>query len=148
MSGTEEQIPRKQGRSLYEFYILLVCLCSLIGLVATLFWLFFAVLSWLDPELMTGYAYADYQTNEQFWECRYRYYRRAQDDAVKPSDEELTRKRLTSYDALLEGRRRFGKQFTLLNAFGVLLSGVVFATHWRLVRRARAEAIFDLAGPE
>jgi hypothetical protein len=135
--------------SLYELYTLLVCLGSLIGLVATLCWLLYGVLAWSDPGLMVStHDYADHQTNEQFWESRYRRYRQPKDDAVKPSDEEITRKRLASYEALLEGERRFGKKISIMNGFGVLLSGVVFTIHWRLARRARAEGSPGRAGPE
>ena len=46
-------------RSLYEFYTLLVCLGSLIGLVVALLWFMHGVLSWSDPELMvSSWTYA------------------------------------------------------------------------------------------
>ncbi len=127
-------------RSLYELYTLLICLGSLIGLVATLCWLLYGVLAWSDPELTVvgSYAYADHRTNEQFWESRSRRHGQQKDDPVKPSEAEITRKRLASYESLLEGERRLGKMITIMNGFGFVLSSVLFTIHWRLAKRARA----------
>lgn len=126
-------------RSWFELYTLVICLGSLIGLVATLCGLLYAVLAWSDPELTVGsYSYAEHQTNERFLERNHRRSGQAKDDAPKPSDEEVTRNRVASYESLLEGNRRFGKLFTIMNGFGVLLSGTLFAIHWRLARKASA----------
>ncbi|HKB37732.1 MAG TPA: hypothetical protein VKD72_14895 [Gemmataceae bacterium] len=135
-------------RSLYELYTLLVCLGSLIGIVATLCWLLFGVLAWSDPELtVSSYDYANHQTNEQFWESRSRRHGQQKDDPVKPSEEEITGKRLASYQSLLEGQRRFGKMLTILNGFGLVLSSVLFTIHWRLAKQARATVSEPASAP-
>ena len=125
-------------RSWYELYTLIVCLSSLTGIVGTLCGLVYAVIAWTDPELMVGsHAYGDHQTNERYWERHYREYRQQTSETGKPSDEEIPRRRLASYESHVEGVRRFGKLFTILNSFGVVLAGVIFAIHWRLSKQAR-----------
>jgi hypothetical protein len=125
-------------RSWYELYTLLVCAGSLLGLVAALFWLLYGVLSWVDPELtLSPWDYASHQTNEEFLQRRHWRDGRQQEEPVKLSDEEITRRRLTSYEALLAGVRRSGKLFTILNGFGIVIASVLFTIHWRLARQAR-----------
>ncbi len=135
-------------RSLFEFYTLLICLGSLIGMVATLCWLLFGVLAWLDPELTIGsQSYAEHQTNERFLEHLVFGRGELVENLKKLSDEEITRRRLASYEAIVEGRRRSGKFLAIINGFGLVLSSVLFTLHWRMYRRERALELQAAADP-
>jgi hypothetical protein len=125
-------------RSWYELYTLLVCFGSLIGLVVALFWLLLGGLMWADPELIVGSReHAEYQTEEWFWESYHRRDGRPQDDSVKVSEQEISRRQLARYEASLARMRGLGKLCTILSVFGTILASVFFMIHWRLARQAR-----------
>ncbi len=129
-------------RSLFEIYTLLICFLSLIGLVVSLFWLLYGIMAWTEPTLMvSSYTYAAHQTNDRYLERYGRSYAFGRSDTgnsvPRPSEHEITKSRLSSYETEITGEARGGKKTCVFAGFWLTVSAILFCIHWRLEQRIR-----------
>ena len=62
-------------------------------------------------------------------------------DPTPPSDEEVEHLRLESYQMLIKNHKRSAMQELIRTAIVLLISGILFFVHWRLIRNYGREAI-------
>jgi hypothetical protein len=134
--------------SLYEGYVFLVALASVAGALVCLFGGLHALIGVAQPDwLMRDYAWAYHQTNDRFWEHTGR---RHDSDSVwsnqpaRPPEDELTRRRLESFEIERATVRHDGWVALVMFGVGLGVSLVMFAVHWRLAwafRPPRGQAL-------
>jgi hypothetical protein len=121
-----------------EIYALAVCFASVVCLVISVSVAGYSIIQIAYPELtIKSYNYEKYQTNDRYWESKLG----CQKDKVamkRPSETELTTKRLEALGMEISREKRDGLQ-TLIHALMFIVVGTVtLFIHWRIARRARA----------
>lgn len=122
-------------KSILEIYALAVCFVTVVCFVITLGIAGHSILRIAKPDFtLDSWQYTQHQTNDAFWN------RPDEKRKERPSEPELTKQREASYAMALSSEQRGGTQ-TLVNCLIVILiNAVVFAFHWVIARRARANA--------
>jgi hypothetical protein len=126
--------------SLYELYVFSICLISLAGTIVCLLGGLYAVLGIAEPDwLMRDHVWAQHQSNDLYWQRTG--YRRESDGwlakTARPSEEELTRRRMESYEVERRSVRRECWLLLYMYGAGLAVSLVLFSVHWRLARAFR-----------
>ena len=125
-------------KSLLEIYALLICFAMIVCFVISLGAAIYSIVEIGKPEFtMNSYTYGSHQTNDAYWLSRVEDYRDRGKEIRRPSEDELTKRRLEAYRLATISEKRDGSQ-TLVRAMIILLIDiVVFAIHWRIAGRAR-----------
>ncbi len=90
------------------------------------------------PEFtLSSYHINRHQSNDAFWISRTDVYRDRDKEMQRPSEEELTRQRLESYQHAIQAERRDAIQSLIKSGIIIIINSVIFLVHWRLARRAR-----------
>jgi hypothetical protein len=126
--------------SLYEVYVHLVSLAALAGGIICVLGGLYAGIGVVHPDaVMKDHEWEYHQANDRYWEWTDR---RHTDSgwaarAGRPSDEELTRRRLESLEIKRGSVRRESWVSLIMFGAGLLISLVMFTVHWRLGRTFR-----------
>jgi hypothetical protein len=127
--------------SLCEGYVFLVTLVSMAGALVCVFGGLYAAIGVVCPDwLMRDPVWALHQSNDQFWDYKGRAYEASSGwlgRNARPPEEELTRRRLESYEVEKAAIRRDSWVMLVMYGVGVAISLVMFAGHWRLARTFR-----------
>jgi len=118
-----------------------VSLAALAGTIVCVLGGLYAVIEVATPDLtMKDYAWAYHQTNDRYWQMAGLRHDsntgRAEPDA-RPPEDELTRRRLESFEVERGTVRREGWVALLMFATGLAISVAMFRVHWRLARAFR-----------
>ena len=124
-------------KSILEVYALAVCFTAIICFVVALGISIYDFIQIVNPEFtLSSYKYNRHQSNDAFWagtgDC-------GSDDKEKqrPNEEELTKKRLTSYQHAIKAERRDAFQSITLASIILAIDTILFLVHWRVAKRAR-----------
>jgi hypothetical protein len=127
--------------SLYEVYVLLVSLASLGGTIVSLFGGLYASIGVVHPDsVIRDHDWTYHQTNDRYWE---RTRPRIQTDvgwveqATRPSEDELNRRRMESFEVERGSVRRDSWVALVMYGVGFAISLALFGVHWRLARPFR-----------
>ena len=127
-------------RSKLEVYALAVCFAAVVCLVISAGIGGYAIIRIIQPELtLKKWDYDQYQSNEAFWQSRR--YGTAEERKLerRPSEEDLTKRRLESFGRALTAERRDGFQSLIQSAMFFLAGAISLFIHWRIARRARQD---------
>ncbi len=119
-------------RNIIGIYALAVCFVTVVCAVIATGIGIYDLLQIANPEFtLPSWQYERHQTNEAFFP--------GDAERVNLSEEEMTERRLASYETAIKAERR-GAQQSLIKVFIVLiLDALVFAVHWRLAQRSQKE---------
>lgn len=119
-------------KSIIEIYALAICFVTVVCLVIALGVGIYDLVEIGNPEFtISSYEYKRHQSNESFIR------KDCEKDKEIPSDEEITRQRLESYQHTLSIEQRNAFQSLTLVIIIVILGIIVFFIHWRIAKRAR-----------
>lgn len=124
-------------KSILEIYALAVCFATVVCFVIALGVSIYDAIRIANPEFtINSYEYNRHQSNDAYWKSAYRC---SIDDKKeqRPSDEELTKQRLASYQRVTKSELRYAFQSLAQNMIALVMAIVLFLVHWRLARRAR-----------
>jgi hypothetical protein len=127
--------------SLYELYVFTICFISLAGTIVCLLGGLYAALGIAEPDwLMDDRVWTLHQSNDRYWQGTG--YRHESDSGwlaktTRPSEEELTRRRMESFEVERRSVRRESWLLLYMYGAGLAVSLVLFAVHWRLMRAFR-----------
>ena len=122
-------------RTLVEVYALAVCFVTLVCFVVALGIGIYDLIQFLNPEFtISSYTYEHHQSNEA-------YLSNWPKEKQRPQGDELTKLRKESYQAALKSEQRNAVQSLTQIFIIILIDIVVFAIHWYMAKRARADAI-------
>jgi hypothetical protein len=124
-------------KSILEIYALAVCFATVVCLVIALGVALFEVIQIAAPEFtLNSQEYNRHQSNDAFWNnCGQ--YDSEKKDKKRPSDEELTKRRLESYRQAIQSERRDAFQGITKAVIVIFIDIIFFFAHWRIARRAR-----------
>ncbi len=125
-------------KSKLEIYALAVCFAAVVSLVIASSVAGYAVVSIAAPHItIRSRDYDKFQTNDAYWKgispCS-----KNEQEAARPEEEELTRRRLEAFGLELASERREGVQNLIQSLMFILVSSGVLIIHWKLARAARA----------
>jgi hypothetical protein len=121
-----------------EFYALTVCFAAVVCLVISGGIAGYAIVKVISPETtLSSYIYERHQSNFKFRSpenC-------PESDAnivSHPSESELTKQRIESYEIELRSERRTGVQTLIESLMFILAGSIALVIHWRIARNARS----------
>ncbi len=121
-----------------EIYALAVCFIGVVALVVSLGIGIFSSISIMFPDFAVDqWQYEQHQSNEKFWQNHPNRYPPEKNGEMKekPSDEELTKMRIKSYDLVLKNEQRSGAQALVNSIIFFIISSIVFFLHWRIYKK-------------
>ncbi len=127
-------------RSKLEVYALAVCFAAVVCLVISAGIGGYAFIRIIQPELtQKKWDYEQHQSNDAFWQSRR--YGTAEERKLeqRPAEEDLTKRRLESFNRALTAERRDGVQTLIQCAMFFLAGAISLFVHWRIARRARQD---------
>lgn len=124
-------------KSILEIYALAVCFATIGCFVIALGIAIFDVIQITNPEFtLSSHEYNRHQSNDAFWTNSNKY-DNDKKNKKRPSDEELTKRRLESYRQAIQSERRDAFQGITKALIIIIIDVVFFMVHWRIARRAR-----------
>jgi len=125
-------------KSKLEVYALTVCFASVICLVISISISGYSVVRILHPGLTmtSSYLYHNLQTNDNYWKNLY-----VKSDTCnlkRPTEEELTKKRLAALQNEFNDEKRQGLQNLIQSLMFVIAGALTLIIHWQIAKRARA----------
>jgi len=125
-------------KSKLQAYSLIVCFTAMLAGVVSLGSASYSMVELVKPELtLSTFAFTRHQTNDAYWESANNRHNDCDQEVTRPSEEELSAKRVASYAIALQAESRSGLQ-SLINALiYFVFSVLVFAIHWRLAGRLK-----------
>ena len=81
-----------------------------------------------------------HQSNDAFWNNCDQRRDGKKDDKKIPGEEDLTKRRIESYQTSLKSERRDAFQTLTKSSIVIIIDMVFFFVHWRIARRARENA--------
>ncbi len=121
-------------KTIIEIYALAVCFVTVICLVISSGIGLYDLVEISNPEFtISSHEYKKYQTNESFInnDCG------EEKEILSDKEEEITKKRMESYQNLLSIEQRNAFQSLTIVLIIIILNIVVFFIHWRIAKRAR-----------
>lgn len=124
-------------KSKLEIYALSVCFAAVVCLVISAGIGGYAVFEIVTPELtISSYKYDKYQTNDDYWKSKSSC-SKEETNEVRPSEEELTKKRLEALSIEIKAEKRGGFQ-SLIKCFTfIFVSGLTLLIHWKIAKKSR-----------
>ena len=124
-------------KSILEIYALLVCFSTVTCFVISLGITLYDVVKISTPEFtLNSNEYSRHQNNDLFWNDCGRY-NSDKEKIQRPSEDELTKKRLDSYKLVIQSERRDASQSIVKALIIMLIDIIFFISHWHIARRAR-----------
>jgi hypothetical protein len=124
-------------KSKLEIYALSVCFAAVICLVISAGIGGYSIFEVLAPELtMKTYKYEKYTSNDGYWKTE-RSCSKDEKANARPSEEELTKRRLAAYNAVVKEEQRGGFQSLIKCFIFIFFSGIALLVHWKIAKRAR-----------
>lgn len=134
-------------KTVLEMYAALVCFSMVTCFTVALGIILYGVVAYVNPALtMNTPGYEAFQSNDRFWRAEasmggpsFMPGTRPPEATVpaRPSEDELTRRRLEAYDMALQSERRGALQSFLRWGIAALVSLLAFSFHWRFLSRTR-----------
>jgi hypothetical protein len=124
-------------KTILEIYALAVCFATIVCFVIALGIALYDVIQIAKPEFtLSSHEYNRHQSNDAFWNsCNQYNYK--EKDKKRPTEDELTKRRMESYHQALQSERRDAFQGTTKAIIILFIDILFFVTHWRIARRAR-----------
>jgi hypothetical protein len=124
-------------KSILEIYALAVCFATIVCFVVALGIALYDVIQIANPEFtLNSNEYNRHQSNDAFWNSCDQYESKEK-DKKRPTEDELTKRRMESYRQALQSERRDAFQGITKAIIVILIDIVFFFAHWRIARRAR-----------
>lgn len=121
-----------------EIYALSVCFAAVVCIIISAGVAGYSVFSVVTPELtMDGYRYDKLQSNEAYWKSKSSC-SKEENSEVKPSEEELTKRRTEEFAIAISAEKREGFQSLIRCFMFLLVSGITLFIHWKIAKSARA----------
>ena len=130
-------------KSILEIYALAVCFVTVVCFAVALGIAGYSVLEISKPDFtISAWQYTQHQTNDAFWNgCgESRFCGPNEKKKERPHEPELTKQREDSYARSLSNEQRGGSQTLVKCLIIMLIDAIIFALHWVVARRARANA--------
>ena len=125
-------------KSILEVYAMAVCFATIVCFVVALGIGIYDIVRIANPEFtLSSYEYNRHQSNNAFWESYKCKYENKDKESKRPSEEDLTKQRQTSYQQEIKAEKRSGAQSLTIASIVILIDIVVFFIHWMIARRAR-----------
>lgn len=125
-------------KTILEIYALAVCFATIVCFVVALGIALYDVIEISNPEFtLISHEYNRHQSNAAFWNSYQCGYDKKDKEMQRPSDEELTRQRLDSYQQAVKSERRDAFQSLTRSSIILVIDIFIFLVHWRVARRAR-----------
>jgi hypothetical protein len=128
-------------RSKLEVYALTVCFASVVILAISAGIGGYAIIKIIKPDFtINDYQYRNIQSNDDFW-LYMKTYGTTEERKLeqRPTEEDLTKRRIQILDRALVNERRDGVQTLVKWAIFFLVGVISFFVHWRIASRARKE---------
>lgn len=124
-------------KTLLEIYALAVCFVTVVCFAVALGIGVYDVIQIISPEFtLDSYKFEQHQSNEAFLKAR----DCNKKDKTVFSEEDLTKKRIESYQIAIKMERRDGLQSLSRAIIIILIDIIIFLLHWRIARHARETA--------
>ncbi|MEW6416991.1 MAG: hypothetical protein AB1480_02595 [Nitrospirota bacterium] len=125
-------------KSILEIYALAVCFATIVCFVIALGIALYDVIEISNPEFtLSSHEYNRHQSNDAFWKNYQCGYDKKDKEMQRPSDEELSRQRLESYQQAVKSERRDAFQGLTRASIILTIDIFIFLVHWRVALRAR-----------
>ncbi len=125
-------------KTVIEIYAMAVCFVAVVCLVISLGIGLYDLVEISNPEFtISSYEYKKHQSNESFLKGDCGKEKETLVDKKIPTDEEITRQRLASFQNLIAIERRDAFQSLTLVSIILILNIILFFIHWRIAKRAR-----------
>ena len=125
-------------KSILEIYALAVCFATVVCFVIAAGIATYNAIGIINPEFtLDANEYSRHQNNDAFWKnCNNNYDTDKKENKRLP-EEELTKRRIESYQQALKSERRTAFQSLTKTAIILILDFIFFVAHWRIARRTR-----------
>src|SRR5690606_7326346 len=121
-----------------EIYALSVCFASVVCLIITAGIGGYSIFRITIPEItMKTYDFDKHQTNDAFREEIKPSCSKSDQSAVRPSDDELPKQRVASYEIEIESEKREGFQTLLRTLIYIIVSGFTLFIPSKIAQNAR-----------
>lgn len=128
-------------KSKIETYALTVCAIAMVALMTAGGFALYGLAGVVAPDLMMAeWNRSLFDSNDDYWRVKTATARTAEEQPARPSESELTARRLADYEAALRSQRRVGTQDIVRSVGFAIPALIVLILHWRLVRRLRMES--------
>jgi hypothetical protein len=128
-------------KTILEIYALAVCFITLMCFVVCLGIASYSLVEITNPSFtMSTSQYQRHQNNDAYWKncCDLQPYSNTEKiPAVRPSEAELTKQRLESYQFEQNSERREGFQTLVKTLIIMLVDVLTFLVHWFIAKRSR-----------
>lgn len=129
-------------KSILEIYALAVCFATVVCFVVAAGIAIYNAIEIITPEFtLSAHEYNRHQSNDAFWKNCDNSYDNDKKENKRPPEEELTKRRLESYQQVIKSERRAAFQSLTKTAIVIILDIIFFVAHWRIARRARESNI-------
>ena len=126
-----------------EAYALFVCLvCLGVGAIS-LATATYDIVQISNPELtLDSYTHRKHQTNDAYWEGTSSFSSEGRrEEKKRPQEDELTKKRVESFQLALSEEQRDGKKSLVSAIIAIVIASMVLLVHWRVAKYARKERV-------
>jgi hypothetical protein len=87
---------------------------------------------------MNSYDYGKHQTNDRYWESKRTCSKdKDEDKEIMPSDTELTKQRVESFQAETQREKRDAFQTLIKSLIFIVVSTTTLLIHWHIAKKAR-----------
>lgn len=125
-------------KSILEIYALAVCFATVVCFVVASGIAIYNIVEITNPEFtLTAHEYTRHQSNDAFWKSCNNEYDTEKKGKKRPSDEELTKQRIESYQQALKSEYRNAIQSLTKTVIVIILDIIFFIVHWQIARRTR-----------
>jgi hypothetical protein len=125
-------------KSILEIYALAVCFATVVCFVVAAGIAIYNTIEIINPEFtLNAHEYSRHQSNDAFWKDCDNNYDTDKKENKRPPGEELTKRRVESYQQALKSERRAAFQSLTKTVIVIILDIIFFVAHWRIARRAR-----------
>jgi hypothetical protein len=133
-------------KSALEIYALAVCLFAVVFIVIAMAIALYDIVRVAFPNFTLNAQSAErYGNNDAYWDmvrprCFGENTENCDAAAVRPPEEEVTRRRTRALETQYENERRTGEQGLVQALIFTLVAVAVFAPHWLIARRSREQS--------
>jgi hypothetical protein len=128
-------------KSVLEVYGLLVCSVCIVFMGSAVATAIYDMVRLVSPEItISSMKYRDHQTNDAYWASIVNYIQEDKAEPKKPSEAELTKKRVESYKLELKTQKHMATGSLIVSFITLLIYGIIFIVHWKIAKHARNKA--------
>jgi hypothetical protein len=131
-------------KTILEIYALAVCFVTVTCFIVCLGISGYSFVRITKPDFtMESYVYDRYQSNDNFWQnnCRHGFCSDEDKKMPRPSEDQITKKRLKEFEIALKGEQRDAYQTLVKMLIVMLADSISFFIHWLISKKARQNLV-------